>query len=699
MSCIASSVLVLFASTAAAQTPTPPPQKPPVVKETVEVVATRLPEAPHEVPAALEVISGDDLRDRGALTLRDALSLAAGVEIAPGGDGGPAGSVPEFWGLREFDAFLLVVDGVPWGGAFNPALTTLSLRDVERVEILRGAAPVTYGATSFVGVIHVVHKAAAASRNYFDARAGSFGGGGLAADLVIPSASAWKSRLSVDFDHQGFRDDRTSFGRGHAMWRTAKVDGDRKTWFTADLSALRQHPASPHPRQDAALSAAVPLDANANPANAFLDENRIALAFGFARPMMKDVAWDTTVSFTHSGQQIFRGFLTDIANVANNAAGLRENIDVNDLYVDSHGIWPVRSHVQLLGGADFLHGNGDAKGATFAYTAPLTGIPVPSVTEPTNLPLGSEDRREFFGAYGLAEWKPTPKVHVSGGVRLNITFEERGENETAAAQAAGEKDEGQTHVRPSASIGASLTAWEQGANHVRIYGNYRNTFKPAAFDFGIGQAEVEGEGLLKPETAQSFEGGTKIQAMDGRASFEASVFRMDFHNLVTATVANGLPALMNAGQTRFQGFEMAADLRLPRQITGRATYSFHDGKFVDFVQAFGGVPTQLAGKRFEMSARQLFSVGAGVAPERGSVAHVVVKYTGDRYLNKRNTALAAGYATVDCGFGYRFERWEVRVDGRNLGDRRDPVAESELGDAQYYRMTSRRFDLGFGVRF
>jgi outer membrane cobalamin receptor len=82
--------------------------------------------------------------------LRSALALATGVDIAPGADQGPAASVPEFWGLKEFDAFLLVVDGVPWGGTFNPALETLSLVDVERIEILRGAAPVMYGTTSFV---------------------------------------------------------------------------------------------------------------------------------------------------------------------------------------------------------------------------------------------------------------------------------------------------------------------------------------------------------------------------------------------------------------------------------------------------------------------------------------------------------------------------------------------------------------------
>src|SRR6266480_1790297 len=162
------------------------PGKTPAVIPPIEVVATRIPETPHEVPVSIEVISGEDLRARGATTLRDALSLAAGVAIAPGSDGGPASAVPEFWGLREFDAFLLVVDDVPWGGALNPAIATASLRDVERIEVVRGPAPVTYGATSFVGVIHVVHKDTAAKDKSLTVRGGSYGTFGFNFAAPIP---------------------------------------------------------------------------------------------------------------------------------------------------------------------------------------------------------------------------------------------------------------------------------------------------------------------------------------------------------------------------------------------------------------------------------------------------------------------------------------------------------------------------------
>src|SRR3954466_4680740 len=51
----------------------------PVTISPVEVVATRIPEAPHDVPASIEVISGSDLRARGVRSLRDALALSTGV--------------------------------------------------------------------------------------------------------------------------------------------------------------------------------------------------------------------------------------------------------------------------------------------------------------------------------------------------------------------------------------------------------------------------------------------------------------------------------------------------------------------------------------------------------------------------------------------------------------------------------------------
>src|SRR2546430_11993893 len=166
-------------------------------KETIEVTATKIAEDVTLVPASVTVIDGDELRARNARDLESALGLTAGLSIAPGGDGGPAGSVPEMWGLREFDAFLLVVDGVPWGGAFNPDLPSLDLTRVGRLEVRRGAAPVMYGATSFVGVIHVIHRQPG-SPGIARVSAGSYGSVSASASVPLSQAGNFQSSILVN---------------------------------------------------------------------------------------------------------------------------------------------------------------------------------------------------------------------------------------------------------------------------------------------------------------------------------------------------------------------------------------------------------------------------------------------------------------------------------------------------------------------
>ena len=684
----------------ATSSPAPTPQSTtsaqplPTISERVEVTTTRSPEDPQDVPSAVEVFSGDELRNRGYHDLRTALSFATGVEIAPGGDGGPASAVPDFWGLKEFDAFLLVVDGVPWGGSFNPALTTLDLNDLERVEVVRGPAPVTYGATSFVGVIHVVHKDTTSKDRSVSFRGGSYGTFGGQFSAPIPLSGKWSSRLSLDAQREGFRDDRTNFRRGHGLWRIERKDNDsNRTWFNFDLNVLNQDPASPRVRAGRTLTPLVPVDANNNPNGAFLNDRRFTGAAGFDRSVGSGI-WSGIISFSHSRQSALRGFLEDIDAESDNARGFRQDIHLTDVYTDTHASWKIARSVTLLVGADYLHGTGNSKGADFHYTVPLNGVPPVTVAIPDDLDVTTKDTRNFFGGYTSIEWRPTDRVRFDAGIRLNATRE----TQKHADPGTGESDsDSRTKVRPGGNLGLVVTAWRNDRDSVNLYANYRDTFKPAAIDFGI--ETFNNRLILEPETSRSVEGGLKARLFNGRAGVEASGFLMNFRNLVTPVSVGGLPALINAGKERFKGFESGLSLFLNHDVTAKATYSYHDARFTDFVQDFGGVPTQLAGKRLEMSAHNLASAGIVYAPVRGFLGGVNVYYTGARFLNKRNTAPVDGFATVGVSVGYRTPRWELRVDATNLGDRRDPVAESELGDAQYYLMSPRRIVGGLTFHF
>jgi len=240
----------------------------------VEVTVTRYPDDPANLPGVVTVLDGQMLRDRGMTDLRSALGVVAGVDIAPGGDQGPASAVPEMWGLREFDAFLLVVDGVPWGGAFNPELPALSLRDVARIEILRGSAPVMYGATSFVGVIQVLHNDPGSAHAQAQVQGGTHGSYGADAAFDVGHWLGFDSRIEIDAAHQGYEDDRAEWTKAHALWRNLRPVGKGSFRFDLDLLFLDQFPTSPAPREGAVLSEAVPLDANHNPSDAKLDPRR-----------------------------------------------------------------------------------------------------------------------------------------------------------------------------------------------------------------------------------------------------------------------------------------------------------------------------------------------------------------------------------------------------------------------------------------
>jgi iron complex outermembrane receptor protein len=667
----------------------------PVTLAPLEVTTSKIPIAVSQVAANVTIVSGDELRARGATDLRTALSLVAGIDIAPGGDGGPASSVPALWGLREFDAFLLVVDGIPSGGAFTPALATLNLANVERIEVLKGAAPVSYGATSFVGVIQVIHYAAGDTPGQVEFGIGSRGSARVAAAIPLSEANAsWQQSLLLDADKHELSGDRSDWDRAHLLYRGAGDVGAGKFTLDFDGNVLHQDPTSPHPREAGVLTPRVPLDANDNPRGAKQDENRGQIALGYVLPTSLG-DWSTRLAIARSSAENVRGFLrADFADdgVTHNADGYHQDVHRTEIYFDSHVATPLSDRATVVWGLDHLYGKGDQESDNFEYAVLPDGSNAPDwrtlhIDEATRL----DDKRNFTGVYADLEYAVTDAWHVEAGIRFNHTSEStRGLGVDLTGDEPVVTDDGRDHRndnRWAGALGTSYRFWQDGKDYLTAYASYRNTFKPAVVDFG---PEPESD-ILKPEDAQSGEVGLKGRHLDGRFEWDLSVFRMNFRNLVVSQDVEGLPGLANGGKEKFKGAEAEARWNLAEGLSVVGTYAYHDARFANYVQDFDGVPTQLEGKLLELSPQHLASLGLMYAQPQGLRAYLTTDYVGKRWLNKRNTAIADSYVTFDAGIGYAWDRWELRLDGYNLSDRRDPVAESELGDAQYYRMQARSY--------
>jgi iron complex outermembrane recepter protein len=657
--------------------------------ETLVVTATKMPADLESLPAMVTVVDGEEARSRGARDLRTALALVAGVDIAPGGDAGPAGAVPGMWGLREADAYLLVVDGIPYGGTFNPALATLSLEDVERIEVLRGAAPVMFGATSFVGVLYVVNYPAGKTPTRAVVAGGSPETGIASFTTNLPDVGGLHHSLAVKVQSQEYSQDRSKSDGAHLLYRAAMDTGLGELQADVDGTILHQDPYSPHPREGNGLSDRFPLDSNVNPKDAQQDQNRIQANLRLVSPV-GDGKWVTTASYARTDGSNTRGFLREdfaVDGVTPNADGFRQQVDVNDFYFDSYYAPVAGVHFDWLVGADWMYGDGSQQSKNFEYAVLPDGSNAPNshdlhIDETTS----TTDRRSFGGLYTQGNWRPTDRWLVQVGLRWNLTDEHRDArlvDHTVPDSPVEKSSDSQSQSRLSGVVGASYRLWGESANGVTLFADYRDTYKPAAVDFG---PEAEG-GILQPETATTWEVGLKGRHLAGRLDWEMSWFDMDFQNLVIPENVNGLPSLANAGGERFTGIEVEAHWRITDDLRLTATYAHHDSTFTDYqrLQPDGSLQ-QLKGNTIELSPDNLAAGGIVYAPSQGFQASVVANYVGSRYLNKSNTVTAGAYTVLDSGVGYRFGVWQVRLDAYNLTNVREPVAESELGDAQFYLM-------------
>ncbi|SDC80052.1 TonB-dependent receptor plug domain-containing protein [Belnapia rosea] len=130
------------------------------------VTGTRIPTPAERVPAAITVITRQEIEERGYQSLAEALVSVPGIRLAP--LGGLGAQTTGFVRGNSGRAVLVLLDGVPLNdpaeanGAFNFGNDLLF--DVERIEVLRGPTSALYGSAAIGGVINLVTRRAPADR-------------------------------------------------------------------------------------------------------------------------------------------------------------------------------------------------------------------------------------------------------------------------------------------------------------------------------------------------------------------------------------------------------------------------------------------------------------------------------------------------------------------------------------------------------
>jgi outer membrane receptor protein involved in Fe transport len=665
----------------------------------IVVSATKTRRDPINIPNATAVVGGRELRRMGARTLADALIDVAGLEIGDGSDNG--GRLPNIgmWGLKEFDALLITVDGVPVGGPFNPSLAQIAVDDIERIEIVKGPQGTMHGVSGFAGMVQVFTDHTRSDPGSVTLGGGDFTNfhGGARAHREVNGwalngvLSGWK-----DDGWQERTANETYRGRAslvHALWNGT---------LGVDLTGLHDQGdwGSPLPVDGGVPVPGFTQDRNYAVVGAEQKHDVFGLDSHGSWALKPHVRLDHTLGFAYDAQRSVRSFFADPGAINSDtvsAAGVLLEPKETSLFEDLRAVTTFEAGGQheLVTGAAITWGHTKASGIGFDFDQLLSNPS--SIPELGTIPVGDhrsfDDKRTFLGVYAHDEWTPVRALSLSGGGRFDQVSEDLSafgqEVGFPAATTSSSKNQGAW----SGDVGALVRLVPEGAKGVEavnLYGNWKSAFKPAAPNL----TEAENATILDPEWTHSIEGGVKVRALDDQLSLDVSGFQMDFNNMVVAIQDAALnPQLVNAGRERFKGWDVSLGVA-PARVPGlrlSGGYGWHDPRFVNFTFFTpGGAFRDVSGKALELAPRLLWNLGAAFAPEKGLGGWVAVRHQGERALNRRNTFFDKPFSEVDAGLSFAMRRVNLNVTGRNLGDDRHFVAESEIGDSQFYVSPPRR---------
>jgi iron complex outermembrane receptor protein len=711
----------LGASALVAQSPTPSPTPVPTpstaaaqqiepVNEEVVVSATKMAQGPIDISGDITVVSGDELRRRGTTTVAEALADVVGLDTMDGSDNGPRLPNIGLFGIKEFDALMVMVDGVPVGGPFNPNLAQVPVENIDHIEITRGPQGTLYGVSAFAGMIQIFTKQNHGTGDVWgSAKVGGFGafqqgygqvsvGTQVNKDLTL-NISGWMQQ------GDGWQQ-RTDFKRDQLLVSANQTWGQTKLGVSVLWFRDTNFWGSPTPVDAGEVVPGFQIDDNYAVGGARVDHHTIGIFTNFSTPISQTLTFENVLGFTQDTGDSIRSWTNSYEGSTAMAEGIALYPTETTVYEDAHvaASFQAAGQHRLMGGAALTWGKTTAYGHGFDFE--LQVAPFPAVPNYADIVYGDnrnfKDERTFVGLYVNDQWTPVWWFTLSAGARYDITSEtlhvfqqEIGDPNVDVVDEESGKDAW------SGGVSGLFRVLQKpmGPDTLNAYVSWKHNYKPAAPNL----SEAESAEILRPETVQGEEVGIKTSWFDNTLSFNVTGYHYLFDNLVVSILGpNNTPILTNAGEERFQGVEFEVGYVMPflKDLQLYGGYAHHDSRFVhfSFVTPDGELRV-VDGKRLELVPRDLWNFKFVLAPAEGLGGFVALRHQNERPLNRRNRFYTPSFYSLDAGLSFGYRNFLLSVTGRNLTDSRPYATESEIGDSQFYVAPPRGVSAELTFRF
>ncbi|MFK7897141.1 MAG: TonB-dependent receptor plug domain-containing protein [Myxococcota bacterium] len=519
--------------------------------EEMLVSANRAPTRRATVAGYTTVITAEDLESSVSTSLADALRFVPGLQVS--GQGSRGGLTQLF--LRGLDSnhVLVLIDGIRLndqtnsrGGSFDP--TTLSLADIERVEVIRGPRSSVYGSDALAGVINIISKQVAGDaepRARLTARGGRFHTGQVLAEMSAGLGGNVGLALGGAFDTS--RDPNSSGGFDGGSFK-AKLDVDLPSaWTFQATTRFHRSNARSFPDSSGGPERALRRGLDDRAVREVLVGGKLGFSFGEEMGYTRELGRiELRASHSSRREDLESPGITDPRAPLNPFAGVPRNTSGDEykrteVAINGVAILPEFTlgetviGTQLGGGMDFILENGESDAAFDSFGSGAFF-----------------DHRRTWGFFAELEQSIGPWIVFSASGRFDATPSEED--------------------RFSPNVGLTV---EIPNTNVTVFGSYGHGFKRPSF-YALGNPFV-GNDALRLERSLGGEIGARTSFWDGRAKAQVSGFMIEVENLIDFDET--IPQVVNQSRLLSQGIELEFEVEPSDWFRARTGVTFNPTDF------------------------------------------------------------------------------------------------------------------------
>lgn len=612
-----------------------------------------------ETPQSISVVGAQEMEDKGAATLTEALQQTPGVAVNPYGFDSRA---PDWITLRGFDGWY--TSSYRDGLIQNVGITFLGVQTevygLERVEVVRGPASVLFGKGDVGGVVNRVSKLPSADAvREIALQVGSFNRRQIAIDLGGPLDE--DKRLTYRLVGVGLdTGSQERYPSGQRMTQERRYLAPSLRWeltpatvVTLQAEVLRDD-ASDDVQYVSAFDGSPTKIKEGDP-----NYSRIKTgsdAAGYQLEHRFDGGWTFSQKLRHARRtldkhHILSFFDTDPNTLLRQARHDVESVRETAIDTSLQGTLRAgRVEHGLLFGLDW--DRADARWqrwrdmtTSLDMSNPVYGT---TIAEPATAAADTRIVSTQLGLYAQDQMSLGDHWRVTLGARRDRV--KTGNEDRLASVSTPQTDSATT-----ARVGASYVV----GNGWAPYASYAESFVP---NIGVDAAGA----VFRPSEGRQLEIGAKYMPAGSPFAFTAAVFELRKTDVVSYDPATFEPRQI--GKVRSRGLELEAKADLTRQLRATASFTALDMKVLASANPdeIGRTPI-LTPERLASLWLDYAVAGQGL---QGFGVAAGLRHVGKRWNDEANHSAEPAYALVDAAVRYDAGPWRFALNVSNLFDKR-----------------------------